>query len=292
MMTSFGAYINEGSTAVNEVFKEILNRCSGEGARILVDTNPDHPLHWLKTDYIDRADGKTICEFPFTLFDNDFLTKRYVDNIVKSTPSGVFTDRDIYGRWVSAEGVVYKDFNKKIHLVKEIPKNLVIKKYIGGIDWGYEHYGGIVIIAKCSDDSYYLIEEIAKREEYIDFWLERALEFQEKYNGIKFYCDSARTDYVSYFKNKGVKAYNAKKSVIEGIDYVGTLLKTKKLFFLEDKFKKGLEEMYLYSWNTKSTKGDEVIKTNDDVQDCIRYALFSEFNERKVIGIKGMRGLF
>ena len=40
-MTSFGAYINEASLANEEVFNEILNRCSAQGARIICDTNPD-----------------------------------------------------------------------------------------------------------------------------------------------------------------------------------------------------------------------------------------------------------
>lgn len=42
-MTAFGAYINEATTGVEEVIREILNRCSGEGARVLMDTNPDNP---------------------------------------------------------------------------------------------------------------------------------------------------------------------------------------------------------------------------------------------------------
>lgn len=47
-MTAFGAYINEASLAKQEVFAEIVSRCSGTGARILGDTNPDNPEHWLK----------------------------------------------------------------------------------------------------------------------------------------------------------------------------------------------------------------------------------------------------
>ena len=42
-MTAFGAYINEASLANQEVFDEIKARCSGPGARIIADTNPDHP---------------------------------------------------------------------------------------------------------------------------------------------------------------------------------------------------------------------------------------------------------
>ena len=51
-MTAFGAYINEASLANQEVFDEIKARCSGKGARIIADTNPDHPEHWLLKDYI------------------------------------------------------------------------------------------------------------------------------------------------------------------------------------------------------------------------------------------------
>lgn len=55
-MTAYGAYINEASLANTEVFSEILSRVSAiDNGRVLVDTNPDVPVHWLKADYIDRA---------------------------------------------------------------------------------------------------------------------------------------------------------------------------------------------------------------------------------------------
>lgn len=54
-MTAYGAYINEASLARQEVFAEIVSRCSGTGARILADTNPDNPEHWLKKEYIDNS---------------------------------------------------------------------------------------------------------------------------------------------------------------------------------------------------------------------------------------------
>ncbi|MTV80859.1 PBSX family phage terminase large subunit, partial [Streptococcus pneumoniae] len=38
--TAFGAYVNEASLANEQVFKEIISRCSGEGARIVWDSNP------------------------------------------------------------------------------------------------------------------------------------------------------------------------------------------------------------------------------------------------------------
>ena len=85
-MSAFGAYVNEGSTANNAVFKEILSRCSEEGARVMVDTNPDNPKHWLKVDYIDKADNESIVEFQYNIYDNTFLSERYVENIINATP--------------------------------------------------------------------------------------------------------------------------------------------------------------------------------------------------------------
>ena len=104
-MTAFGAYVNETSLAKEEVFEEIKSRCSGQGARILCDTNPEYPEHWLKKNYIDSTDSQII-SYHFELDDNTFLDPRYIRNIKSATPQGMFYDRAIRGRWVSAEGVV------------------------------------------------------------------------------------------------------------------------------------------------------------------------------------------
>lgn len=66
-MTSYGAYVNEASLAVEEVFQEIVNRCSEDHSHIIADTNPDNPQHWLKTKFIDNKDPKarTIVSSPY-----------------------------------------------------------------------------------------------------------------------------------------------------------------------------------------------------------------------------------
>src|SRR5574344_1543072 len=84
--TAFGAYINEASLANETVFKEIISRCSGEGARIVWDSNPDNPNHFLKQDYID-TDDDMIIHFHFKLDDNTFLSDRYIKSIKAATPS-------------------------------------------------------------------------------------------------------------------------------------------------------------------------------------------------------------
>lgn len=280
-MTSFGAYINEGTMANEEVFNEIKARCSGEGARILIDTNPDQPEHWLKVNFIDKADGKIIQAYHYELDDNTFLSDRYRNNVKSSTPSGMFYDRDIKGLWVSAEGIVYKDFRKNVHYISEKQlKDINFVKYFAGVDWGYEHYGSIVVIGKDSNDNVYLLKEYARQYEEIDYWVSIAKSIKDKYGNIVFYCDSARPEHIKRFKREGIKAKNADKAVLSGIEVVAKGLKTNKLKVVEENVELFKKEIFMYAWN--KTTG-EPIKVWDDVLDALRYALYTE---SKVSGLR------
>lgn len=274
-MTAFGAYVNEATTAVEEVIREILNRCSGEGARVMMDTNPDNPEHYIKTDYIDKADGKRIIEIHFELDDNDFLTNEYKENVKSTTPSGLFFDRDIKGLWVNSEGVVYKDFDKSMFLSKYNKENIV--KYIAGVDWGYEHFGSIAVIGIDGLGNHLLIKEIVEQHQEVDFWVDRAKEVIQEFGNIPFYCDSARPEHVARFSREGFKAHNANKEILSGIEVVAKLMKQEN-FYVLDECKHFKKEIYNYVWDKK--KGLPV-KTNDDLMDAIRYAIYTESTKNR-----------
>lgn len=279
-MTAYGAYINEATLANKEVFDEIVKRCSGLGARIILDTNPDHPNHWLKVDYIDKADGEKIVANHFTIFDNDFLNKRYVDNLIAVTPSGVFTERGIYGRWTSGEGAVYTDFDENKHYItkEQLPTNLT---YFCGVDWGYEHWGSIVVMGEAPDGKVYLVEEHAAQHEEIDYWVNVARGIAERYGQrIPFYADSARPEHVARFARERFKTHNAKKSVLSGIEEVAKLFKMGSLFILEENVTKFKDEIYQYVWNKKT---GEPVKENDDVLDAVRYAIYTHKHGKPTI---------
>ena len=278
--TSAGALLNEATTLHDSFVKEAISRCSYEGARIFMDTNPENPTHTVKVDYIDKDGQKlsngqlNIKAFNFTLYDNTFLNKEYVESIEASTPSGMFFDRDILGTWVASEGVVYVDFNKDKHYIKEVDiKDIQFKKYFVGVDFGWEHYGSMVVIGLGIDSKYYLLKEYAYKHKDIEYWINIAKEIIKEYGSINFYCDHARPDYISKLKVNGIRAINARKEVLEGISTVATLLKTNKLLILEDNVNIFKNEIYNYVWS----KGkDEPIKQNDDVLDSLRYAIYSD----------------
>ena len=269
-MTAFGAYINEASLANETVFKEIISRCSGDGARIVFDTNPDNPEHWLKKEYID-SESENIISYHFELDDNTFLSERYIKNIKESTPSGMFYDRDIKGLWVTGEGVVYSDFDGNKHFINDVSE-IDFETYIAGVDWGYSHYGSIVVFGIDKDNKWYLIEEHATQFKEIDYWVTIALGVKERYGNINFYCDSARPEHVERFRRERIRAINADKSILSGIEEVARLIKLNRFFVLSPKVKQFKKEIYNYIWDEKT---GNPVKENDDVMDAMRYAVYS-----------------
>lgn len=293
-MTAYGAYINEATLSNKEVFDEILKRCSGRGARIICDTNPDHPKHWLKVNYIDKADGERIIANHFTIFDNNFLDKRYLDNIIATTPSGMFTDRGIYGKWVIDQGAVYRDFNENMYIKSDTVPDLTQGVIFAGVDWGYQHYGSIVVCLAHKNGNIYLLEEYSAQYKEIDWWTDIALDIKRRFGNIRFYCDSARPEHVAHFKRKRLNAVNANKSVLSGIEVVSSFMKLGNFFVVTDKVDKFKTEIYQYVWNEKT---GEPVKENDDVLDSLRYAVYNFFLENKDekhnnnINLKALKGV-
>ena len=74
--------------------------------------NPENQSHWLKKDFLDRVEEKGLDVYVqhYTIFDNPFLSKEFVDNLCKEYEGTVFYDRLILGLWKNAEGIIYKQF--------------------------------------------------------------------------------------------------------------------------------------------------------------------------------------
>lgn len=271
-MTAFGAYINEASLANQEVFDEIKARCSGKNARIIADTNPDHPEHWLLKDYINSS-ASGIMSNHFRLDDNTFLDARYVKQIKETTPSGMFYDRGVEGLWVSGEGVVYPDFDREKHsITAEQAGRLRFDRVFAGVDWGWEHWGAIVVIG-VTGKRYYIIEENAAQHRFIDDWIATARDIITRYGNISFYCDPARTEHVAAFQKAGIRAYLANNRVLSGIEAVATLMKNDLFRIVYDECPRFRDEIYKYIWKKNS---GEPLKENDDVLCAIRYGIYSD----------------
>lgn len=276
-MTSYGAYVNEASLATHDVFQEILQRCSIEGARIICDTNPDIPTHWLKTDYIDNHDQKArIKSFTFTIDDNTFLSKDYVEAIKAATPRGMFYDRGILGQWVTGDGIVYQDFNKDTMVIPRdrVPDGL---DYYVGVDWGYEHPNPIILLGDDKNGNTYVLEDYTQKHKFINYWVKIAQNLQNRFGrNLIFYADSARPDNVNEFQSNGLNCINANKNVLPGIECVAKKMREGKFYVVDSASSGLLDEIYQYAWDesTGLPLKENDVRHNDRL-DAIRYAIYS-----------------
>ena len=271
--SAYGAYINEASLANESVFNEIRDRCSEGDGRVICDTNPDIPTHWLKVDYIDNKSDNIISNH-FVLDDNTFLSKRYIENKKATTPSGMLYDRSVLGLWVTGEGVVYEDFDKNTMLVDSVPDNL---NYYCGVDWGFAkgHENVITVMGDDPDtDITYLTNIFSSTGKFIDYWVDVAHKIQDAHGrNINFWADSARPEYVSYFQQNNINARNADKSVMDGVEYCAQRIKMGKFKVLRKCAKPFLDDIYQYVWDP--VKGVPK-KEHDNVMDSFRYGLFNQ----------------
>lgn len=145
MSTEFdGAYVQEAIELHERDWESITTRLRNgvmPFQQLLADTNPDQPYHWLKVR-CDRGDCRLVesrHEDNPVLWDHargewTEAGVRYIAKLERLT--GARKDRLRHGRWVQAEGVVYPEWDRAIHLIDpfEIPSSW---PRIRSIDFGY-----------------------------------------------------------------------------------------------------------------------------------------------------------
>ena len=92
-----------------EVFEMLKSRLDKPYSCFDGSCNPEYPTHWLKT-FLDSDVDKYVQKY--TIFDNPYLPKEYVDNLCKEYKGTVWYDRFILGEWKRAEGSIYTSYLK------------------------------------------------------------------------------------------------------------------------------------------------------------------------------------
>lgn len=100
-------YGDEVTTWNKEVFEMLKSRLRCPNSRFDGTCNPADPEHWFKKFLDSDAD---IYLQEYTIYDNPFLPKGFVDELCKEYAGTVYFDRFILGKWARAEGLVFRFF--------------------------------------------------------------------------------------------------------------------------------------------------------------------------------------
>lgn len=272
-MTLQGAYCDELTQVPEDFFAMLLSRLRVPGAKLIATTNPDTPGHWLKVNYIDRADELDFLDLKFTIDDNTALDPKYVESI-KREYTGVFYDRFILGRWCLAEGLVY-NLSGIRYIVDRLPEGDY--DYYISIDYG--------TLNPCSMGLWALdaVRGTAYRigEDYYSGRDRRALKTDEEYYEAlealagnlpveAVVVDPSAASFLETIRRHGrFSVYKAKNDVLPGIRLTASLLRRGRIKILRC-CENAIREFGLYSWDSKAQE-DKVVKENDHAMDDIRY---------------------
>lgn len=133
-------YGDEVAEWSQEVWQLLPSRLDKEYSRFDGALNPEGTNHWLKK-WIEEMKAKkaSIYVQEYTLYDNPFLPPNTVKQIELAYQGTVFFDRYVLGKWVNAEGLIYRPFADnpdKYYITKEEAKNMDIKYINIGHDFG------------------------------------------------------------------------------------------------------------------------------------------------------------
>lgn len=163
--------------------------------------NPENKNHWLKKDFLDVIREKRLDVYTqyYTIFDNPFLPKDFVDNLCKEYQGTVYYNRLILGQWCDAEGLIFQQIanNYKRYITTTVQLNSIISI---GIDWGGNKSKHSITATKISRDFKEIqalksstMKATGTNTKQVFRWIINFIkEIQDKYGTVSFiFADSA-----------------------------------------------------------------------------------------------------
>lgn len=267
-------------------FQMAMGRVSAGKRYKWLTTNPDAPSHYLMTRYINnpKLAGKLKVWY-FGLDDNPVLDADYKQELI-DTYVGILAERMLWGKWVIAEGAVFSNFSRDLHVksVKWMDKvRPQVKTWGVGLDFGFttNHPMAGALIGE-GIDGFYHVKDFKVVKQVIDkAWVDS---FLVPFCGPakEVFCDSARPDLISqldgFLAPHGIRATGVSKgpgSVVAGINYIDGLFKNQR-YFIGENCTDTIAEEEAYRWKTDSSgqvKKEEPVPENDHLMDAKRYRL-------------------
>lgn len=90
-------------------------------------------------------------------------------------------------------------------------------EFYAGVDWGFNHPFVILIVAKIPNGDWWLVETYMCSELDVDDILDAVRTYRDKYNPVKWFCDTSRPDYMKALNKNGMRCVEFKKDVLAGI---------------------------------------------------------------------------
>lgn len=266
-------YIDEVYDINKEVFELLKTRLSFEYSCCDFAGNPQDPNHWFEKFINSDID---IYLQRYTLFDNPFLPKKYVEQLCTELKGTVYYNRYILGQACNAEGIIFKPIaeNESKYITKKVIDGMIMI----GIDWGGNKSCHSITATKISRD-YSKIQVLASEKmnatgtdtEVLFLWINKFIQKIEDLYGHPqgIFCDSAEQVLNNSLRSElkfNIPVINSIKTPIrDRIESIIRLLNSNRLTFVKGATKTCIEALKgaLYDEKAKDERWIDDGETSD-----------------------------
>ena len=268
-----------------EVFEMLKSRLDKPYSCFDGSCNPESPGHFLKR-FIDSGVDLYLQEY--TLFDNPYLSKDFVDNLCREYAGTVYYDRLVMGKWRRAEGLIFQTFtdkNKYTNATRPTGLNRISIRTIA-VDYGTTNPCVFLDIYDTGDiiyvDNEYRWDSRSKAALMTGQPQKTDSQYGDAMDAFmgddpQYFCniivDPSAASFIQELRGRGWKVTPADNTVLDGIRKMSTLFARGKLVVNVDNCPGLVDELYSYVWDEKASLigEDKPVKESDHGIDAGRY---------------------
>lgn len=219
--------------------------------------------------------------FRATTAENPFLDREFVRSL-ETIYSGPFARQELAGEFVSFEGLVYKEFDRVLH-VRDVPVEPEWR-YVAGVDEGYTNPAVILVIGFDGDDRAHVAEEFYRRRALQGDVVAESKRLRDAYQIGMFFVDPSAAGLIAEMREAGLPVVSADHRVMDGIQRVKARLPVagdgQPRLTVAPGCVNTLAEFESYVWREgRAGMRDEPEKANDHAMDALRYVMISAFTQ-------------
>ncbi len=285
-ITLAGLLLDEVALMPESFVNQATGRCSVEGSKMWFNCNPAGPLHWFKTEWIDKRERKGLLYLHFMMDDNLSLSEE-IKARYRSMYAGVFYLRYIKGLWAVAEGLIYTMLTEVCLYDKLAPYIPNTAQKMISVDYGTTN--PCVFLETWDDGKTVWIEreyrwdsrsEEAQRSGHPQKTDKEYADDMAQFMGSRpedqciVIVDPSAASFIQELRSRGWLVKPADNEVLDGIRKVSTMLASGRLRI--NRRCTGLcAEMQAYVWDDKAQeRGEEKpVKQKDHGPDALRYRI-------------------
>jgi hypothetical protein len=269
------AALADGKDAFNVALRPTLDK---ENSKALFISTPRGRNNWF-SEFFYRGftdDFPEWCSIRATYRDNPRMSESDIAEARKSMSEAEFR-QEYEADFNTYEGQIWKfDFESQVKDLSQLDTSRM--DVFAGLDVGYKDPTALCVIAyDWDEEKYYLVDEYLNAERTTE---QHAVEIQkliDRWDIDFIYIDSAaQQTRFDLAQNYDISTINAKKSVLDGIGHVSSLIDNDNLY-VDQECKQSLICLDSYQWDPNPNLVREKPKHNmaSHMADGLRYALYS-----------------